>query len=203
MNDKLKKLSDEELVQLAESGDEVAEEYIIRKYKDVVRSKAHLYFMVGADSEDIVQEGMIGIFKAIRGFNKDKETSFRTFAEICINRQILTAIKRAGRMKHSPLNTSLSLSNPLWEDELETTLEDTISGDGAADPEKIVIRKEEMDYLDERGAEIFSDLELKVWNEYLYGKTYTEIAQSTGKTPKAIDNAIQRTKRKLEIYLHR
>ncbi len=203
MNDKLKKLSDEELVQLAESGDEVAEEYIIRKYKDVVRSKAHLYFMVGADSEDIVQEGMIGIFKAIRGFNKDKETSFRTFAEICINRQILTAIKRAGRMKHSPLNTSLSLSNPLWEDELETTLEDTISGDGAADPEKVVIRKEEMDYLDERGAEIFSDLELKVWNEYLYGKTYTEIAQSTGKTPKAIDNAIQRTKRKLEIYLHR
>ncbi len=203
VTDKYKGMTDEELVQLAESGDEEAEEYIIRKYKDVVRSKAQLYFMVGADSEDIVQEGMIGIFKAIRGFNKDKETSFKTFADICINHEILTAIKRAGRMKHSPLNTSLSFSNPLGEDEPRTTLGDTLTGSSDSDPENIVIRKEEMGYLDEMGSEIFSDLELKVWNAYLYGKTYTEIAQSTGKSLKAIDNAIQRIKRKLEIYFNR
>lgn len=196
-------ITDEELVTLAQEGEEIAEEFLIRKYKDVVRSKAHLYFMVGADSEDIVQEGMIGIFKAIRSYNSTKQASFHTFAEICINRQIITAIKRATRLKHSPLNTSVSLNKPLSETEPNTTLEETLSSNSNTDPEALFLLKEDMGYIEGNGAEIFSDLELTVWNEYLKGKTYLEIAEITGKPAKAIDNAIQRTKRKLELYLGR
>ena len=196
-------LTDEKLVNLAQDGDEIAEEFLIRKYKDVVRSKAHLYFMVGADSEDIVQEGMIGIFKAIRSYNKTRQASFHTFAEICINRQIITAIKRATRLKHSPLNTSVSLSKPLSEAEPDTTLEETLSSNSNTDPEALFLLKEDIDYIEGNGAEIFSDLELNVWNEYLKGRSYLQIAEITGRSPKAIDNAIQRTKRKLELYLGR
>lgn len=196
-------LTDEKLVNLAQDGDEIAEEFLIRKYKDVVRSKAHLYFMVGADSEDIVQEGMIGIFKAIRSYNKTRQASFHTFAEICINRQIITAIKRATRLKHSPLNTSVSLSKPLSETEPDTTLEETLSSNSNTDPEALFLLKEDIDYIEGNGTEIFSDLELSVWNEYLKGRSYLQIAEITGRSPKAIDNAIQRTKRKLELYLGR
>ena len=195
--------TEEELVKVPQGGDVVAEEYLIRKYKDVVRGKAHLYFMVGADSEDIMQEGMIGIFKAIKGYNETKQASFRTFAEICINRQIITAIKRATRLKHSPLNTSVSLSRPISETDPMKTLEETLSSNSNTDPEALLLLKEELDYIEGNGAEIFSDLELRVWNEFLQGKTYLEIAHITGKTPKAIDNAIQRTKRKMELYLGR
>jgi RNA polymerase sporulation-specific sigma factor len=203
MESRYSELSDEKLVLLAQEGDEIAEEYLIRKYKDVVRSKAHLYFMVGADGEDIVQEGMIGIFKAIRSYNKSKQASFHTFAEICINRQIITAIKRATRLKHSPLNTSVSLNKPLSETEPDTTLEETLSASSNTDPEALFLLKEDMGYIEGNGAEIFSDLELSVWNEYLKGRSYLQIAEITGKSPKAIDNAIQRTKRKLELYLGR
>lgn len=196
-------VSDEKLVTLAQEGDPNAEEYLIRKYKDVVRSKAHSYFMVGADSEDIVQEGMIGIFKAIRSYNKTKQASFHTFAEICINRQIITAIKRATRLKHYPLNNSVSLSRPLSDAEPDTTLEQTLSSNSNTDPEALFLLKEDMGYIEGNGADIFSDLELSVWNEYLKGKSYLQIAEITGKSPKAIDNAIQRTKRKLELYLGR
>lgn len=203
MDTKYEVYSEEELVQLAQVGDEDAEEYLIRKYKDVVRGKAHLYFMVGADSEDIVQEGMIGIFKAIRGYNKSKQASFRTFAEICINRQIITAIKRATRLKHSPLNTSVSLNRPISDTEPMKTLEETLSSNSNTDPEALYLLKEDIDYIEGNGADIFSDLELRVWNEFLQGKTYMEIAAITGKSPKAIDNAIQRTKRKMELYLGR
>ena len=195
--------TDEELVDCAQKGDEPAEEFLIRKYKDVVRSKAHLYFMVGADREDIVQEGMIGIFKAIRSYNVGKQASFHTFAEICINRQIITAIKRAGRLKHSPLNTSVSLSRPISDEDPAKTLEETLSSNSNTDPEALLLLKENMDYIEGNGADIFSDLELSVWNEYLKGKTYLEISEITGRSPKAIDNAIQRTKRKLELYLGR
>jgi RNA polymerase sporulation-specific sigma factor len=199
MDGKYSEFPDEKLVLLAQGGDENAEEYLIRKYKDVVRSKAHLYFMVGADSEDIVQEGMIGIFKAIRSYNKTKQASFHTFAEICINRQIITAIKRATRLKHSPLNTSVSLSKPLSDTEPDTTLEETLSSNSNTDPEALFLLKEDMGYIEGNGSEIFSDLELTVWNEYLKGRSYLQIAEITGRSPKAIDNAIQRTKRKLKL----
>lgn len=203
MEKNYEEFTDEELVILAQEGDASAEEFLIRKYKDVVRSKAHLYFMVGADSEDIVQEGMIGIFKAIRSYNKSRQASFHTFAEICINRQIITAIKRATRLKHSPLNTSVSLSKPLSDLEPDTTLEEILSSNSNTDPEALFLLKEDMGYIEGNGSEIFSDLELSVWNEYLKGKSYHKIAEITGKSPKAIDNAIQRTKRKLELYLGR
>ena len=203
MDENYIKYADEDLVKFAQQGDEDAEEFLIRKYKDVVRSKAHLYFMVGADNEDIVQEGMIGIFKAIRGYNADKQASFRTFAEICINRQIITAIKRATRLKHSPLNTSVSLNRPISDEEPVKTLEEILAANSATDPEAVLLLKEDLDFIEGNGADIFSDLELRVWNEYLHGKTYVEISEITGKSTKAIDNAIQRTKRKLELYLGR
>jgi RNA polymerase sporulation-specific sigma factor len=203
MEQRYMEYEDEELVVLAQNGDENAEEFLIRKYKDVVRSKAHLYFMVGADREDIMQEGMIGIFKAIRSYNKTRQASFHTFAEICINRQIITAIKRATRLKHSPLNTSVSLSRPISDKDPAKTLEETLSSNSNTDPEALFLLKEDMDYIEGNGADIFSDLELSVWNEYLQGKTYLEISEITGKSSKAIDNAIQRTKRKLELYLGR
>jgi len=194
-------LSDEELVGRAQQGDQNAEEYLIRKYKDEVRGKAHIYFIMGADGEDIVQEGMIGIFKAIRSYDGEKEASFRTFAELCINRQILSAIKTAARQKHAPLNTSVSFSDPLADEDSDKTLVDTLSSDSSGDPEALYILKEDMNYIELNSAEIFSDMELRVWNEYLKGKNYSQIAEIIGKSPKAIDNAIQRTKRKLHEYL--
>ena len=194
-------LSDEELVGRAQQGDQNAEEYLIRKYKDEVRGKAHIYFIMGADGEDIVQEGMIGIFKAIRSYDGEKEASFRTFAELCINRQILSAIKAAARQKHAPLNTSVSFSDPLADEDSDKTLVDTLSSDSSGDPEALYILKEDMNYIELNSAEIFSDMELRVWNEYLKGKNYSQIAEIIGKSPKAIDNAIQRTKRKLHEYL--
>lgn len=203
VKERFETMEHEKLVMLAQNGDNNAEEFLIRKYKNVVRSKAHLYFMVGADSEDIVQEGMIGIFKAIRSYDRTKQASFHTFAEICINRQIITAIKRATRLKHSPLNTSVSLSKPLSDTEPDTTLEEVLSSNSNTDPEALFLLKENMGYIEGNGADIFSDLELSVWNEYLKGKSYIQIAEITGKSTKTIDNAIQRTKRKLELYLGR
>ena len=198
MDDKYARMSDELLVKQAQQGDADAEEYLIRKYKDVVRGKAHIYFIAGADKEDIVQEGMIGIFKAIKGYYEDRHASFNTFAEVCVNRQILTAIKAAQRQKHSPLNNSLSFSDPIMGQE-DQTLEDTLSSNNYSDPEALYILKEDMNYLEESSP--FSDMELRVLNEYIKGRNYSEIAQLTGKTPKSIYNAIQRIKRKLEEYL--
>lgn len=195
--------TDEELVKLAQMGDEDAEEYLIGRYKELVKSKSHLYFMAGADREDIVQEGMIGMFKAIRSYEMEKDASFRTFAELCINRQIITAIKGATRLKHSPLNTSVSLSRPMSEnDETAQTLAETLSSDSTSDPEALLLLKEVANYIVGNGTDIFSDLEMKVWSEYLHGKSYTDIAKQMGKSPKAIDNAIQRTKRKLSLYFN-
>lgn len=196
--------SEEELVALAQQGDSDAEEYLIRKYKNTVKTKARLYFMAGADREDVVQEGMIGIFKAIRSYDSEKQASFRTFAELCINRQIITAVKRATRMKHVPLNTSVSLSKPITSNRFsdpDQTLEETLSCDSSSDPEALLLLKEVMDLIQQNGNEIFSELELRVWNEYMQGKTYVQIAEKTHKSSKTVDNAIQRTKRKLEAYL--
>jgi len=199
MKEPFKGISDEDLAVMAKNGDGDAAEHLIRKYKDLVRGKARMYFIAGADSEDIVQEGMIGIFKAIKSFDPGKQTTFQTFAEICINRQIIDAIKAAGRLKHSPLNESVSLDKPMEGSE-ESTLRDIIR-DRNPELEDIVVLNCEMDKLLVLGKEIFSGLELKVWNEYLKGRTYPEIAEITGRSVKTVDNALQRTKRKLELYL--
>lgn len=194
-------IKEEDLVRLAQEGDEEAEEYLIRKYKNLVRSKARIYFMVGADREDVVQEGMIGIFKAIRGFNSTREASFRTFADLCIDRQIITAIKGAARKKHSPLNTSVSLSRSSGDSAESICLENMLTSSSESDPEAMLLLKEVMEQISSKEGGIFSDLELRVWNEYLLGGTCGEIAKSMKKSPKAIDNAIQRTKKKLYHYL--
>src|SRR5690554_3779834 len=136
-------MPDEQIVEDARAGDEQALEYLIYKYKNFVRAKARSYFLIGADREDIIQEGMIGLYKAIRDFRQDKLSSFRAFAELCITRQIITAIKTATRQKHIPLNSYVSLNKPIYDDESERTLLDVLSGTRISNPEELVISQEE------------------------------------------------------------
>jgi len=196
-----KQFTEEELVRMAQTGDAYAEEFLIWKYKELVKNRAHLYFIAGADRDDIIQEGMIGIFKAIRDYDQRHETAFRTFAEICITRQIITAVKRSTRLKHGPLNTYISLSKSVSEEDPQKTIAETLASSSDTDPESMLLLKEEIAYIESNGSDIFSVLEWKVWTEYLQGKNYIQIAEETGKTPKSIDNAIQRIKKKLEMYL--
>ncbi len=192
---------DEEIVEIAREGDSNAQEYLIKKYKNFVRAKARSYFLIGADREDIIQEGMIGLFKAIRDFRADKLSSFRAFAELCITRQIITAIKTATRQKHIPLNSYVSLNKPIYDDESDRTLLDVLSGTKISDPEELIISREELGHIESKIGEILSDLEWKVLMFYLQGKSYQEIAIDLDRHVKSIDNALQRVKRKLERYL--
>lgn len=197
------KMTDESLALLAQKGDSEAEEFLIRKYKGVVRGKARIYFIAGAEAEDVIQEGMIGIFKAIKSYDKNRNASFHTFAQLCINRQIVSAIKAASRRKHSPLNSSVSLNKPVvGEENEEGTLGETLSSEVHADPETMLVYKEIIDYIMHNEGGMFSDFELKVWNERMKGKTYTQIAEELNKSPKAIDNAMQRTKKKIVAYMY-
>lgn len=201
LEEKYEDLTDEKLAELARDGDEDAAEYLFRKYKDVIRGRSNLYFMVGADKDDLIQEGMIGLFRAISNYNPERQASFRTFADLCISRQMITAIKRAGRMKHSPLNTSVSIYDKFDSDENSRSIEETYPDRESYNPEEEVLFNEQVEYIEENSEKIFSNLELQVWNEYLKGRTYIEIAAMMDKTPKAIDNAIQRMKKKVEKEL--
>jgi len=193
--------SDEDLVEAVRQGDSQALEYLITKYKNFVRAKARSYFLIGADREDIVQEGMIGLYKSIRDFKGDKLSSFKAFAELCITRQIITAIKTATRQKHIPLNSYVSLDKPIYDEDSDRTLLDVICGSQVSDPEELVINKEEFVGLEDKMSEILSDLERKVLMLYLDGRSYQEIAVDLCRHVKSIDNALQRVKRKLERYL--
>lgn len=193
--------SDEEIVAQAKSGNNRAQEYLISKYENFVKAKAKSYFLIGADKEDIYQEGMIGLYKAIRDFNPEKSTSFKAFAEICVIRQIITAIKTATRQKHIPLNTYISLNKPLYEEESERTLLDVLAGLKITDPEELMISKEQIGYIEEKISKVLSGLELEVLTSYLDGKSYQEIASDLERHSKSIDNALQRVKRKLEKCL--
>lgn len=194
---------DESIVEAAREGDEVALEYLINKYKNFVRAKARSYFLIGADREDIIQEGMIGLYKAIRDFRNDKLASFRAFAELCITRQIITAIKTATRQKHIPLNSYVSLNKPIYDEESDRTLLDVLSGTKVTDPEELVISREEFVDIENKMGEFLSDLEWKVLMAYLDGRSYQEIAKDLHRHVKSIDNALQRVKRKLERYLEK
>lgn len=196
-------LVDEEVVEFAREGDNIALEYLINKYKNFVRAKARSYFLIGADREDIIQEGMIGLYKAIRDFRMDKLSSFRAFAELCITRQIITAIKTATRQKHIPLNSYVSLNKPIYDEDSDRTLLDVISGSKITDPEELIISREEFDDIEEKMGEILSPLEWKVLMSYLEGKSYQEIAEELERHVKSIDNALQRVKRKIERYLEK
>jgi RNA polymerase sporulation-specific sigma factor len=199
----LDETQDEELVAQARDGSEVALETLINKYKNFVRAKARSYFLVGADREDIIQEGMIGLYKAVRDFRNDKLSSFRAFAELCVTRQIITAIKTATRQKHIPLNSYVSLNKPIYDEDSDRTLLDVLSGVHVSDPEELVINREEFDDIEEKMGEILSDLEWKVLVSYLEGRSYQEIAVDLNRHVKSIDNALQRVKRKLEKYLEK
>lgn len=194
-------MTDEDVVSLCRTGDSVAVEYLLNKYKNFVRSKARSYFLIGADHEDIVQEGMIGLYKAIRDFRPEKLASFRAFAELCITRQIITAIKTATRQKHIPLNSYVSLSKPLYDEESDRTLLDVCAEGHSSNPEELIISQEDLRGIHQRIDEVLSDLEQEVLAAYLDGKRYQEIADNLGRHVKSIDNALQRVKRKLERYL--
>ncbi|MFO7153061.1 MAG: RNA polymerase sporulation sigma factor SigH [Bacillota bacterium] len=194
-------MQDEEVVYEARSGSREALEYLINKYKNFVKSKARSYFLIGADREDIIQEGMIGLYKAIRDFNPDKLSSFRAFAELCITRQIITAIKTATRQKHMPLNSYVSLNKPIYDEDSERTLMDVLSEVKISDPEELIISREEVADIECKMGEILSKLEWEVLISYLNGKSYQEIAKELKRHVKSIDNALQRVKRKLEKYL--
>ncbi|PZN08038.1 RNA polymerase sporulation sigma factor SigH [Thermaerobacter sp. FW80] len=195
------RMDDEEIVEIARQGDAEALEYLIGKYKNFVRAKARSYFLVGADREDIIQEGMIGLYKAIRDFRSDKLSSFRAFAELCITRQIITAIKTATRQKHIPLNSYVSLNKPIYDEDSDRTLLDIISGSRVTDPEELFISREEFGDIEQKMGEILSELEWRVLIAYLDGKSYQEIADELNRHVKSIDNALQRVKRKLERYI--
>ncbi len=194
-------MADEDLVELSHQGSASAEEFLINKYRNFVRAKARSYFLIGADREDIIQEGMIGLYKAIRDFRNDKQSSFRAFAELCITRQIITAIKTATRQKHIPLNSYVSLNKPIYDEDSDRTLLDVITGNKVSDPEELVINREEFGDIEDKMGEILSDLELKVLVAYLDRKSYQEIAVELCRHVKSIDNALQRVKRKVERYL--
>ena len=194
-------MTDEQIAVLARDGDEAALEVVLNKYKNFVRSKARSYFLIGADHEDIVQEGMIGLFKAVRDFREDKQASFRAFAELCVTRQIITAIKTATRQKHIPLNSYVSLNRPIYDEESDRTLMDVLSEVQMAGPEELLISQEDYSSVESRISEVLSDLEMEVLNLYLEGKSYQEIAEELGRHVKSIDNALQRVKRKLEKSL--
>jgi RNA polymerase sporulation-specific sigma factor len=194
-------MSDEEVVDLARGADALALDYILAKYKNFVRAKARSYFLIGADREDIIQEGTIGLYKAVRDYNQDKQSPFKAFAELCITRQIINAIKTATRQKHIPLNSYVSLNKPLYDEESERTLIDVISGGKGSNPEELYIGQEDYSSIENKIGEMLSGFEREVLMSYLRGKTYQEIAEDLGRHVKSIDNALQRAKRKLEKYL--
>ncbi|MBV9097268.1 MAG: RNA polymerase sporulation sigma factor SigH [Frankiaceae bacterium] len=194
--------ADDALVAAARDGDDRALSELLTKYRGFARSKARSYFLVGADREDIVQEGMIGLYKAVRDYNPDLQTSFRAFAELCITRQIITAIKTATRQKHGPLNNYVSFSRPvLSDDEGERCLGDLIPTRAISDPADLVISAERIRALQAHFDDVLSDLEAEVLRLYVDGKSYQEIAEMLQRHVKSIDNALQRIKRKLDSHL--
>lgn len=194
-------LEDEVLVELARNGDSESSNFLIKKYRNFVRAKARTYFLIGADKEDIVQEGMIGLYKAIRDFKGDKQASFKAFAELCITRQLITAIKTATRQKHIPLNSYVSLDKPIYDEESGYTLMDVISGANMMNPEALIINKEKADDIARELAEMLSGLERRVLALYMEGQSYLEISEELNMQVKSIDNALQRVKRKMERHL--
>jgi len=194
-------LEDEQIAVIAQSGNEDALEYLLYKYKNVVRSKARSYFLVGADREDIVQEGMIGLYKAIRDYNPNRAASFHGFAELCITRHIISAIKSATRLKHTPLNSYVSLNKSVFDEDSDRTLLDVLPPETEQDPQELYIRQENRMAIEGKLTEILSGFERDVLNYYLQDKSYQEISVLMQRRAKSVDNALQRIKRKLEKYL--
>ena len=195
-------LKDEDVIGLVREGDALAQDFLLNKYKTFVKTKARAYFLIGADREDIIQEGMIGIYKAIRDYSSKTNASFNRFTDLCVSRQLITAIKAAGRQKHMPLNSSVSLNKTVYDDESDDTYIDMLeSAEAVTSPETIFIGIENRNSIVEHIMEALSSFEKKVLSFYLQGKTYSEIAKATGKSEKSIDNALQRVKKKTEKFM--
>ncbi|WP_304509404.1 RNA polymerase sporulation sigma factor SigH [Anaerotignum sp.] len=192
---------DEKLVLLAQQGDSQAEEYLMNKFKPLVKARSRAYFLIGADSEDIIQEGMIGLYKAVRDYNIERNASFCGFAELCVNRQMITAIKAATRHKHQPLNSYISLNKPVFDDDSEQTYIDLLQEGELLNPEALFIGQENKDFIESQMMKNLSGFETRVLALYLQGRSYFEIAKSLKKPEKSIDNALQRVKKKLERFL--
>ena len=196
-----REVEDLRLVLRARNGDSVAMDALLRRYTGFVRPKASSYFIAGGESDDLIQEGLVGLYKAVRDFRSDKDTSFRSFAELCITRQIITAIKTATRFKHAPLNTYVSFSHtPAGQDDGDCPLGDALPGPAVDDPVVCVISTEELQSLVFTLGTGLSQLEAEALRLYLEGSSYEEMAEDLGCDTKTIDNALQRVKRK--IYTH-
>ncbi len=200
-------LSDEELIGKIRSSTDAATvlqatDALMERYKELVRSKARTYFLIGADRDDVVQEGMIGLYKAIMDFQPEKDSSFRTFAQLCIVRQILSAIRVSSRLKHLPLNEYISLNRPVNdEDGKETMMIDLLPDPNSRSPEEILTGMEERRRLDEQINALLSPMEKRVLELFLQGLDYTQIAEKMDKKPKSVDNALQRVKQKISRML--
>ena len=194
------KLKDEEIVDLINSGDSAAMEYIFKKYRRYIKAKSRVYFLTGGDTNDIEQEAIVGLYAAIKGYRVDKQYSFKTFAEVCITRNILTAIKTATRQKHIPLNSYISLNRPIYAEENDRTrLIDEIEENSSNNPEDIFVCKESYKSLEEFIMSKLSSLEIKILKLYINGKTYEEIGKEINRGKKSVDNALQRIKKKIII----
>lgn len=199
----LHSLVDEEILALVHNGDRYAFDYLISKYEGIVRHKARTYFLVGSDRDDVVQEGLIGLYKAICDFDKHKMASFRSFAELCITRQIITSIKSATRLKHTPLNTYISIYKPIHDESSERILLDIIDNRFSMEPQKILINKEKRAYIQARLQSSLTRLEHNVLELYIQGYSYEEIADKLNRHEKSIDNALQRVKRKIDQLIQK
>lgn len=199
-----KKIAPEELVILARAGDDEALRLIYAGHREMLRSKANLYFMIGADRDDVIQEGMIGLLSAIRTFDPDAGATFKTFAELCVKRRIINAVKMAGRQKHKPLNESVSIdaaveaSAGTAESGGIAGFEDRLRAPGTTDPEEIVLLADLLDYVESNAPALFSEMERMVWSAYSHGGSASQIAESFGKSQKSIDNTLTRIKGKIE-----
>ena len=196
LNENYDKMSDESLIEVIKAGDKNALEYIINKYKDLVNMKVSKYFMVGSERDDIVQEGLIGLYKAVKSYSNDKHNSFKTFANMCIERQLITAIKSSNRQKHMPLNSYLSLSTKAYEDDEESNLLDVFDSHQIEDPLDTITKKEYYKTVEKAIDESLSDFEKQVLNRYMKGESYVQIAEKLDAPVKSVDNAIQRIRKK-------
>ena len=199
---KFDNISDEELIARLRDGETIIEDYLMEKYKGLVRQKARAMFLIGGDTDDLIQEGMIGLYKAIRSYEPDKHTSFRSFADLCVTRQIITAVKNSTRQKHAPLNMYVSLNKTVnEEDEKETSILDLLTAKEIVNPEEILIGQEDLAEMQRKMDKRLSGMEKKVLTYYLEGLDYQQIAITMGKNSKSIDNALQRIKHKVEGIL--
>lgn len=198
----LAELQDEELVSRFQAGDHCALEVLIQRYRRFARAKTRTYFLVGADADDVEQEGLIGLYKAARDFRDDRQSSFRAFAELCVTRQVISAIKAATRQKHQPLNRYVSISGVRGSDDpSEGAVEEMLDDHRACDPADEVVSQEQIDAIRRSMTENLSSLEVEVLRLYVEGKSYNEIGTHLGRHVKSIDNALQRIKRKLDYHM--